>query len=96
VIDGRDLQLAPQAILSALCAALGVAFDPAMLAWPPGRRASDGVWAPAWYEAVERSTGFAPPRAEPGFDDLADSLKPVAAAARPLYERLARHRIKAA
>jgi hypothetical protein len=96
VIDGRDLQFAPQAILSALCAALGLAFDPAMLAWPPGRRASDGVWAPAWYEAVERSTGFAPPRAEPEFDDLADSLKPVAAAARPLYERLARHRIKAA
>jgi hypothetical protein len=96
VIDGRDLQADPRAMLSALCAALGLAFDPAMLAWPPGRRASDGVWAPAWYEAVERSTGFAPPRAEPRFDDLPDSLKGVAAAARPLYERLARHRLKAA
>ena len=75
VIDGRDLLADPRAMLSALCAALGLAFDPAMLAWAPGRRASDGVWAPAWYEAVERSTGFAPPRAEPGFDDLPDSLK---------------------
>jgi hypothetical protein len=96
VIDGRDLQADPRGVLSALCAALGLAFDPAMLAWAPGRRASDGVWAPAWYEAVERSTGFAPPRADPGFDDLPDSLKGVAAAARPLYERLARHRLKAA
>jgi len=96
VIDGRDLQADPRGMLRALCAALGLAFDPAMLAWPAGRRQSDGVWAPAWYEAVERSTGFAPSRAEPGFDDLADSLKPVAAAARPLYEHLARHRLRAA
>jgi len=31
--------------------------------------------------------------AEPGFADLPDSLKPVAEAARPLYERLARHKL---
>ncbi|MEJ1935629.1 hypothetical protein WDZ92_36015, partial [Nostoc sp. NIES-2111] len=32
----------------ALCLALGIPFDEAMLAWPAGPRASDGVWAPAW------------------------------------------------
>ena len=35
----------------------GDPFDPAMLAWPPGRRDTDGVWAPAWYaggRAVDR------------------------------------------
>jgi hypothetical protein len=95
VIDGRDVQANPRAALGALCAALGLAFDAAMLAWPPGRRDSDGVWAPAWYAEVEKSTGFAPPSAEPGFNDLPDSLKPVAEAARPLYESLARHKLAA-
>ena len=35
--------------------ACGIGFSESMLAWPKGRRASDGVWAPAWYEAVEKS-----------------------------------------
>ena len=64
----------------------------------PGRRAgatSDGVWAPAWYDAVEKSTGFAPPRPRGRFRGPADSLKPIAEAARPLYERLARHKLAA-
>ena len=30
------------------------------LDWPAGPRASDGVWAPYWYEAVWKSTGFEP------------------------------------
>jgi hypothetical protein len=93
VIDGRDVQADARRALGALCAALGLAFDASMLAWPPGRRDSDGVWAPAWYAEVEKSTGFAPPPLEPGFDDLPDSLKPVAEAARPLYESLARHKL---
>ena len=96
VVDGRDVQADPRRALGALCAALGLAFDAAMLAWPPGRRDSDGVWAPAWYAEVEKSTAFAPPAAEPGFDDLPDSLKAIAEAARPLYERLARHKLAAA
>ena len=29
-------------------------------AGPPGPRDSDGVWAPYWYDAVVRSTGFEP------------------------------------
>jgi len=44
---------------------------------------------------VEKSTGFAPPAAEPGFDELPDSLKPIAEAARPVYESLARHKLAA-
>ena len=82
-------------MLAKLCAALGIAYSDAMLRWPPGRRDSDGVWAPAWYDAVERSTGFAPARAGARFQDLADPLKPIAEAARPYYERLARHRLQA-
>ena len=93
VVEAQDVLANPAAMLSALCAAVGVPFDSAMLAWPPGRRTTDGVWAPAWYQAVERSTGFAAPRAEAGFDDLPDALKPIAAAARPIYDRLAAHRL---
>jgi hypothetical protein len=95
VIDGRDVLENPEGLLRALCEALGIGFDPAMLSWAPGVRPGDGVWAPAWYSAVERSTGFAPPSPEPQFDDLPDVLKRLAEKARPLYETLAAHRLRA-
>ena len=95
VIESQDVLADPRGMLTALCEACGVPFDAAMLSWAPGRRASDGVWAPAWYDAVERSTGFAAPRRELGVDDLPDALKPVAEAAQPIYERLARHKLGA-
>jgi hypothetical protein len=82
--------------LTALCAAIGLDFDPAMLAWPAGPRPSDGVWAPAWYDAVERSTGFAPPRPPTALEDLASALRHIAKAAAPAYERLAQFKLGAA
>ena len=93
VVRGSDLLADPEGMLRALCAALGIGFDPAMLSWPAGRRASDGVWAPAWYDAVERSTGFAAPptRAPP---PLPDALRTLADQARPHYEALERHRLR--
>jgi hypothetical protein len=59
VIDAADLAARPGAALTALCEALGIPFDPAMLAWPAGPRPTDGVWAKYWYARVWRSTGFA-------------------------------------
>ena len=96
VVESADILANPTGMLEALCAACGIAFDPAMLAWPPGRRETDGVWAPAWYDKVEQSTGFGPPRPEAGFDALDDRLKPIAGRARPLYERLHRVRLQSA
>jgi Sulfotransferase domain len=93
VIESRDVLENPRGALTLLCEACDIRFDEAMLHWPAGTRASDGVWAPAWYDAVERSTGFSPPAAEAGFDDLDDSLKSLAEAGRPLYERLARWKL---
>ena len=58
VIDAAEFLKAPESQLRALCAELDIAFTPRMLSWPPGPRAGDGVWAPYWYEAVLRSTGF--------------------------------------
>ncbi len=93
VLDAQDVLRDPEGSLRALCARCAIPFDPAMLAWPAGRRATDGAWAPAWYDRVERSTGFGPVRDEVGVEALDDRLKPIADAARPVYERLSRYRI---
>ncbi len=58
VIDAVEFLRAPEAQLRALCAHLGVDFTARMLSWPPGPRASDGVWAPHWYDTVYQSSGF--------------------------------------
>ncbi len=60
VIDSGAILADPPARLARLCAALGIGWDAAMLHWPPGRRATDGVWAAHWYGTVEASTGFGP------------------------------------
>ncbi len=96
VIEARDVLADPRGTLFALCSALGIPFREEMLSWPAGPRASDGVWAPVWYDAVERSTGFGPPRPERGPADLPDHLKPIAEAAQPHYERLAAFRLSPA
>ena len=91
VIDAEDVLADPARTLGALCAALDIAFDPAMLAWPAGRRATDGVWAPVWYKAVERSTGFGRTSEQP--IKLDHRLEAIAAKARPIYERLAKQKL---
>jgi len=63
VIDAGEFLGAPEAQLRALCALLGIDFTSRMLHWPPGPRASDGVWAPYWYDKVLASSGFEPRRA---------------------------------
>lgn len=92
VIDAADVLADPARTLAALCAALGIDLDPAMLKWPAGKRASDGVWAPAWYAGVEASTGFA----APGGDEapvLPPHLAGIAAEAEGHYWRLAAFRL---
>jgi hypothetical protein len=94
VIDAGDVLRDPARVLEELCNHLGVPWDPeAMLRWPPGRRDSDGVWAPYWYHSVEASTGFAPydarpPGLSPDHAALADRML-------PCYQRLAARRIGA-
>ena len=89
VIDSADVLADPRATLSKLCAMIGIDFSERMLSWPAGKRDSDGVWAPVWYDAVERSTGFGSPRAAVEIKEFSDQLRRIADAARPHYERLA-------
>jgi hypothetical protein len=93
VVDARDVLEDPRRTLGALCEALGIPFDEAMLSWPPGRRDTDGVWAEHWYANVEKSTGFEPyrPRAEVPPPELADLLDRCLAH----YETLHAHRLRA-
>jgi hypothetical protein len=92
VVEGRDVLADPAGVLSKLCAALGIPWTTDMLSWPAGRRATDGVWAPAWYDAVERSTGFGPLPPEKRVP-LPGPLQRIADQARPHYEALAKWKI---
>ena len=93
VIAAEDVLADPRGMLAALCAAVGIGFDEAMLRWPAGPRASDGVWAPAWYDAVHRSTGWASPRPPARTEALPAAHQRIVEQAMPFYESLARHRL---
>ena len=93
VIDANDVLGDPEAVLSKLCAALGIKGDPAMLSWAPGSRPTYGPWAPHWYGAVEASAGFGPPEVESVH--LPGDARRLADKCRPYYERLAAHKITA-
>ena len=94
VIDAADVLKDPRGVLTALCATLRIPFSDDMLSWPAGRRASDGAWAPHWYAAVERSTGFAPYR-QPA-RELSAFQQALVDQCTPHYARLAKHRLAAA
>ena len=91
VIDAREVLENPRRMLQRVCATVGVAFDEAMLSWPPGLRATDGIWAKHWYTEVERSTSFrayAPQNVE-----VPEHLRAVHDECRAIYHRLRQHRL---
>lgn len=92
VLDSKDVLDDPPGALSALCAGLKIPFDAAMLSWPRGARASDGVWAPHWYASVNESTGFQPYRE--CAEALPAEVAPLYPRCRQIYDRLYRHRLK--
>jgi hypothetical protein len=93
VIDSRDVLENPAALLELLCDSLGVPYTDEMLSWPAGSRATDGIWAPYWYAAVESSTGFAPPG--PARNGPPPELSSLYDQAMPYYERLSAYRLRA-
>lgn len=91
VLDAKQLLLAPEAVLKELCSWIGLAWDPAMLSWPPGPHPEDGVWAKYWYDNVERSSGFEPYRERSRV--VPDSCQDLLAECRRHYEELIPHAI---
>ena len=91
VIDSDDIRADPAGMLQKLCTALQIPFTRNMLRWPAGGNAADGVWAPHWYGAVHRSTGFE--GAEGPLPELGGTYAELAKQAMPYYERLAEYRL---
>ena len=92
VIHSESILQNPEAALRALCEAIHIPFDPAMLSWRSGPREEDGAWAPWWYESVWGSTGFAvPPKNMPKIHAAHSALL---AACLPDYEALAAQAIQ--
>ncbi len=91
VLDSARLLQDPRRVLDELCRRLDIPFEPAMLRWDAGPRPEDGVWAPYWYAAVHRSTGFAPYR--PKTEPFPERLLPLLEQSLPYYQVLAREAI---
>lgn len=89
VLETSRLLADPSGVLSRACELLDLPFDDAMLSWEAGPKSEDGVWAQHWYRRTHESTGFG--RTSGRDIDLPEHLAEVAAAARPLYDRIAAH-----
>lgn len=94
VLDSFDIRVDPEGMLRTLCAEIGLNFDPAMLSWREGPKPFDGAWAPHWYGAVHRSTGFAGP--EGPLPVLTGQAAALAEAALPFYRVLEARKLNAA
>ena len=92
VLDSRELLLNPDKVLRQLCTHLDLSFDPGMLSWEAGARSEDGVWAPHWYHAVHKSTGFSAYQAKSEFPD---HLLTLLDECQPWYEKLFEHSLRA-
>lgn len=86
VVDSADIRRDPEGVLRRLCDRIGLDFDPAMLRWTAGPKPFDGAWAPHWYGAVHRSTGFA--GEEGPLPELSGDAAALVDAALPYYEEL--------
>ena len=92
VIDAKDVLENPERMLRLLCEAVGVEFDGAMLSWPRGIRATDGIWAKHWYGEVARSTSFHEYR--PKNDPLPERLREIHDRCRECYDQLYANRLR--
>lgn len=92
IIDSRELLQDPAGVIAAFCQQIDIEFLPAMLNWPRGPIAEDGIWARHWYHAVHQSTGFANYVAKEKFPD---GLLPLLDECQPYYDKLFAGAIKA-
>ncbi len=92
IIDSRELLRNPAGVLETFCRQIDIEFLPAMLSWPAGPIAEDGIWAKHWYHSVHKSVGFAKYLARKNFPD---KLLPLLDECQPYYDKLFAGAIKA-
>jgi hypothetical protein len=92
VVDSRELLLDPSGVLRMLCKRLEIDYTDAMLTWTAGPKADDGVWAPYWYHALHKSTGFLKYVQKASFPP---HLEPLLAECSPWYDKLYKRAIRA-
>lgn len=92
IVDSADIRDAPNAMLSAICEQVGIAFYAEMLTWPKGGNSKDGVWAPHWYSSVWNSTGFAGP--ENTLPSVTPDMQDVYQSAKHIYDRMSEMKLK--
>jgi hypothetical protein len=92
ILDSRELLLDPGAVLKKLCMHLAIPYTDDMLRWPAGPRPEDGIWAPHWYHALHKSSGFSPYVEKTVFPE---KLEPLLAECKPWYDKLYEHAIRA-
>ncbi|MGV8985741.1 MAG: HAD family hydrolase [Cypionkella sp.] len=92
VIDSADIRANPKEMLEKLCVSLDIPFTKSMLNWPAGPKVYDGSWAPHWYNAVYKSTGFDEP--EGPLPTLAAEFQGLSDEALPYFDRLATYALK--
>jgi len=92
VIDARALLMNPPSVLTQVCGAIAIPWDPAMLSWEPGPVPEDGIWAKHWYANTHASTGFNAYVPRP--IDLPPHLERIADECSPMYERLLTYAIR--
>jgi len=92
ILDSRELLLNPRGVMRQLFYFNDLASTENMLGWEAGPRIEDGVWAPHWYDAVHKSTGFAPYKPKSGFPE---HLQPLLDDCQPWYDKLFEHAIRA-
>jgi len=92
IIDSNDILKEPENMLRKLCRVLGINFSKRMLKWPKGKRESDGIWAPYWYNRVEKSTSFIPYKKKQ--IKLRDDLLPIYNRCMVFYSKMYKKRLK--
>jgi len=91
VIDSTDIRQSPERALRALCTEFEIPYVSQMLSWPAGPSSDDGIWGKHWYDAIWKSTGFAPPESNPA--PLPVDLAHICDEVREDYESVAAHKI---
>lgn len=89
VIDSSAFLHNPEGHLRALCSALDIKWDPAMLLWPEGIHPNDGIWASHWYDRVSASTSFGPPATKT--PHISGAALKLAEQCQPYYDEMKHH-----